>query len=205
MTFADIENQTFLELIEQKCFQKFEPKEDPDSKFINISSEDNRTVEEKVETEHFIPYYKDDYHLAFGSPNYFIFLKCIFVMYQRLRLAQKIIKDKVDSDFEKNKEAVIHAYKAYKKSQDRIKENRGVEKTAHEGGKENEINEDEKTIKDRVSRHRLAILIGISMTKYKSKLDNNTFEDLVRVFLGVKSFFFFTFDKLIVLTNKSFQ
>lgn len=124
-------------------------------------------------------------------------------MYERLRLARKIIQDKVDQDFEENKDAVIHAYKGYKKSHERIKENRGLENDQPQ--KSGETLEDDDTIKERVARHRLAILIGISMTKFKSKLDTNNFEELVRVFLGGKAFFFFTFDKLIGVTSKALQ
>lgn len=147
-----------------------------------------------------------DYRVAFGSPNYYPFLKCILVLYERLRLARKVIQDKVEKDFKENKNLVLHSYKAYKKAQERIRENRGLENVSRSITEElKDIIEDDEVIKERVSRHRMAILIGIAITKYKSNLDNGTFEELVRVFLGVKAFFFFTFDKLIVLTNKSFS
>lgn len=170
---------------------------------MRVDPEDMRDPSENLEKEHFIPYFKKEYKVAFGSPNHFVFLKCLFVMYERLRLAKKIIQDRVEEDFVENRDAVVHAYKGYKRSQERIRENRGLQEQA--GATSDQITEDDSVIKERVARHRLAILIGVAMTKFKSKLDTATFEELVRVFLGVKAFFFFTFDKLIGVANKAFH
>mmetsp|Transcript_26223 Transcript_26223/g.26119 ORF Transcript_26223/g.26119 Transcript_26223/m.26119 type:complete len:410 (+) Transcript_26223:1701-2930(+) len=205
LTFADAENQTFLELLELDCFESSPTGEEGqhNSSTIRVDPEDAKELSKSIEEEHFIPYFKKEYKVAFGSPNHFVFIKCLFIMYERLRLARKIIQDRVEVDFAENRDAVIHSYKGYKKSQERIRENRGI----HEQPGENsgEAIEDDATIKDRVARHRLAILIGVSVTKFKSKLDTATFEELVRVFLGVKAFFFFTFDKLIGVASKAFH
>lgn len=104
---------------------------------------------------------------------------------------------------------MVHAYKNYKRAINRINENKGL--SQNQDGEKQFIDqddqkvEDDNTIKKCISKHRLAILIGIALTKFRGKLDSNSFEDLVRVFLGVKSFFFFTFDKLILTTIKAFH
>lgn len=120
-----------------------------------------------------------------------------------MRLAYKIISDKVEDDFKQNKDEVLHSYHAYNRSHDKIKENRGIKKS--QATNDSQLDESDDTVKKAVTRHRMAILIGIAMTRYRAKLDGNTFEDLVRVFLGTKAFFFFTFDKLILTTQKAFQ
>jgi hypothetical protein len=122
-------------------------------------------------------------------------------MYERVRLVHKIITDRVNQEFIEKRDSIIHDYENYKGSKNRIRENRNMKPQPTEIGKE----ETEEDIKKAVVRHRIAILIGISITRYRSKLDWNTYEDLVRVFLGLKGFFFFTFDKLIHTTNKAFQ
>lgn len=206
LTFADIENQTFLELIEKDCFAPLAEKDEEEDKYTNINPDNELSDEQTIEKEHFLPYFKKDYKIAFGSPNYYPFLKCIQIIYERLRLAKKIIEDKVESDFQENRERVVHDYKAYKKSQERIQENKGIEKEPQNlNVEEKEITVNDEIIKEKVSQHKMAILIGIGVTKFKSKLDSGTFEELVRVFLGEKSFFFFTIDKIIALANKSFS
>ena len=125
----------------------------------------------------------------------------------------EIVKEKVEEDYgakgpsgqnnehHESKAHVLHDYKAYLKAQDRIRENQG--KTADKEETKKEPTDEE--IMMGVAKHRFSILIGLAMTRFRMKLDGNTYEDLVRVFLGVKAFFFFTFDKLIQTVNKSFQ
>lgn len=204
ISFESLENQTCLELIESECFkQSNEIGDTIEETMINIDWDENITIEEKVEKEQFIPYYKKEYNVIFGSPNYFLFFKCFYTIYERLRLAYKIISDKVEDDFKQNKDEVLHSYHAYNRSHDKIKENRGIKKS--QATNDSQLDESDDTVKKAVTRHRMAILIGIAMTRYRAKLDGNTFEDLVRVFLGTKAFFFFTFDKLILTTQKAFQ
>mmetsp|Transcript_30124 Transcript_30124/g.29611 ORF Transcript_30124/g.29611 Transcript_30124/m.29611 type:complete len:185 (+) Transcript_30124:108-662(+) len=60
LTFADAENQTFLELIELDCFKLSPANEDPtiDGSTIMIDPEDQKPESEKIENEQFIPYFK---------------------------------------------------------------------------------------------------------------------------------------------------
>jgi len=58
LTFADIENQTFLELIEKECFLLTPDKEEEDEKYVNINPDEEISDEQKIEKEHFIPYFK---------------------------------------------------------------------------------------------------------------------------------------------------
>lgn len=208
LTFADVENQSFLELLETECFRPAadSPSDDVSEKWMNTDCEDNMTTEQKVQFERFIPYFTKDYNVLFGGSNYFVFLRCLFTMYERIRLVRKIVADKVNEDYKYKKEEVLHAYKGYIKSKERVRESHGVPKDGGINSTSNDLDStDESVIKAAVTKQRLAILIGFSITRYKSKLDGSTFEDLVRIFLGIKAFFFFTFDKLIHTTNKAFQ
>lgn len=164
---------------------------------------DPKKLDEKVESEEFIPYFTKDYSVVYGSPHYFVFIRCFYTMYERIRLVKKIIIDKVDEEFEENKQQITHHYKNYMKAKNRIRENRGI--PLQTDSPDSEMQEGDEAIKNSVVRHRLAILVGITVTRSRSKLDWSTFEDLIRVFLGNKAFFFFTFDKLIQTTNKAFQ
>uniref|UniRef100_A0A7S3J495 Sin3 C-terminal domain-containing protein n=1 Tax=Euplotes harpa TaxID=151035 RepID=A0A7S3J495_9SPIT len=179
---------------------------------MNTNTEDRRSVEEIAEQAEFLPYFTNDYSVLFGSPNYFVFLRCFYTMYERIRLAHKIIADKVAIDFKEKKEEILHCYRSYIRAKERDNEIRkyGCKDPSeiNANANENQLNfddVDENVIKAAVTNHRLAILLGISITKFKNKLDGATFEDLVRTFLGIKSFFFFTFDKLIHTTFKAFQ
>jgi len=58
LTFADIENQTFLELIEKECFLLTPDKEEEDEKYVNINPDEEISDEQKINKEHFIPYFK---------------------------------------------------------------------------------------------------------------------------------------------------
>jgi hypothetical protein len=204
ISFELLENQTCLELIESECFKPSNQSNSVlEDAMLNISPDHSVPIEEKVKKEQFIPYFKKEYNVIFGSPNYFLFFRCFYTMYERLRLTYKIISDRVDDDFKLNKDEVLHSYHAYNRSHDKIKENRGIRAPQATG--DSIPDESEDTVKRAVTRHRMAILIGIAMTRYRGKLDGNTYEDLVRVFLGVKAFFFFTFDKLILTTQKAFQ
>lgn len=213
LSFADLENQSLVELLELDWFTPADDlATDPEelATELNTNNNDNKTIEEKVETEFFIPYFTRDYTVMFGSPNYYAFFKWFYTICERVRLAAKILEDKLDQDLLDKHEEVICHYKNYKRALQRIKENKGVSSKNQDGEPKAEdakdiIEDSDETMKKCLVKHRLGILIGISLTKFKNKLDSNTFEDLVRVFLGIKSFFFFTFDKLIHTTNKAFQ
>lgn len=214
LSFADIENQSFLELIDTKYFTS-EPnslQNENDESYMNTDTPDPRTQEEIYENEEFIPHFKQEYSVLFGGSNYYVFIRWLYTMYERLRLAHKIIWDQVNHDYNEKKDEILHSYKIYLKSKERCSEEA---KSNKENGNEthhfdlNQINNleelNEEEVKRSVVNHKLSILIGISVTRYKCKIDSSTFEDLVRTFLGIKSFFFFTFDKLIHTTIKSFH
>ena len=42
---------------------------------MNTESNDGRTFEEIIENEPFIPYFKQDYSVLFGTSNYFAFIR----------------------------------------------------------------------------------------------------------------------------------
>lgn len=123
LTFDDVENQPFLKLIELDWFRPSQNEEMSvanDDTILNTDWEMNGTPEEKAETEQFIPYFTKDYNVMFGSPNYIVFIRCFYTMYERLRLAFKIINDKVNEDYKENKDEVLHFYKNYIKAKERI-------------------------------------------------------------------------------------
>ena len=214
LSFADIENHSFLELIDTNWFStESSPNQDEkDESYMNTDTLDKRTLEELIENEEFVPFFKQEYSVLFGSSSYFVFIRWLFTMYERLRLAHKIIWDQVNHDYNEKKEEVLNSYQIYLRAKERQAENDQSNNKAPGNvnamniNKEINLNDlDENEIKRAVINHKLAILIGISVTRYKSKIDSSTFEDLVRTFLGIKSFFFFTFDKLIHTTIKSFH
>ena len=208
LTFDDVENQSFLKLMELDCFRPSHHEETAaatDETNLNTDSEMDGTPEEKVETEQFIPYFTKDYNVMFGSPNYIVFIRCFYTMYERLRLAFKIINDKVNEDYKENKDEVLHFYRNYIKAKEHKKKGQNKDDGEMADQQNQQPEENEENIKRSVAKHRMAILIGLSITRFRSKLDGSIFEDLVRVLLGIKAFFFFTFDKLIHTTNKAFQ
>jgi hypothetical protein len=77
LSLKDLENQTFLELIDFDCFKPAnkEASMEVDESNMNTNTSDNELMEEKIESEHFIPYFTKDYNIAFGSPNYIVFIK----------------------------------------------------------------------------------------------------------------------------------
>ena len=83
LSFADLENQSLVELIELDCFRSFQEQplsQETLSKELNSDTKDTKTLDQKVEDEFFIPYFTKNYSVIFGSPNYFAFLRCFYAM-----------------------------------------------------------------------------------------------------------------------------
>lgn len=55
-----------------------------------------------------------------------------------------------------------------------------------------------------ITTYKMSILTGLAVTRFKTKLDSNNYDELIRKFLFNRSFFF-TLDKLLTATNKAFH
>ena len=211
LSFADLENQSFLELIDLEWFSNnnhlYHKK---DESFINTETKDSRSLKEIIDKEPFFPYFKEDYNVLFGTSNYFVFIRWLYTMYERMRFALKIIRDQVDHDYKEKNHEVMYYFKNYMRSKERLKESRkSHSKNISDNSGLNKVDEDieydENKIKSWVVNHKLSVLIGITISRFKSKIDSATYEDLIRTFLGINSFVFVMYDKLIHTTIKSFH
>lgn len=211
LSFADIENQSFLELVDLDCFTWINSSaHKKDESFMNTESNDGRAYEEIIENEPFIPYFKQDYSVLFGTSNYFAFIRWLFTMYERMKYVIKLVREQVNLDYDNKREEVMYYYNNYLRAKERIKEaHKFTPKHAHTNSNINMLNEetdiDENNVKNGVVNHKLSILIGLTISRFKSKIDSATHEDLVRTFLGIKSFPMFMYDKLIHTTIKAFH
>lgn len=211
LSFADIENHSFLELIDLDCFTAINDADlKRDETFMNTETSDDRSFEEIIEKEPFVPYFKQDYSVLFGSLNYFAFIRCLFTMYERMKFVMQLIKEQVSQDYHNKRDEIMYYYNSYLRAKERINEAQKFSPRHSQFNPNlNKVNDetetDESKIINGVFNHKLSVMIGLTISRFKSKIDNATHEDLIRTFLGIKSFPMFMYDKLIHTTVKAFH
>lgn len=114
---------------------------------------------------------------------YYPFLRLFYTIYERIRFASKILEDKVEEKYHHNRDHVVKMYEQLQ-------------------GKAPESAEECKKL---VSKELYCILASITITKLKGSIDGPHFEDMIRSVLGSRSYFYFTFDKLLSMTSKALQ
>lgn len=128
-----------------------------DEKSVNINFE-NRNVLQIVEDEPFIPAKCEDSRILYGSlNNYYPLIRYFYTIYERLKLANRLISERVEEKFKTNPDIILSRAKRIKGS--------------------NQISNEE--AKQFITKELISILFCITYTKGKNLIEGQNFEDMV--------------------------
>ena len=73
---------------------------------LNLQSY-QKDEENLIKSSVFYPYFKPDYRLMYGSQNFYVILRQIYTIYERIMKAQQLVADKVNEDMKQKQDETL--------------------------------------------------------------------------------------------------